>query len=294
MKLDTIDQRMEFVGDLIEEAFIFQGSLDISNADEDHDWCAAAIVIDDLNALETMMEAEKIFVLTVGGLRDPRYANRDNQEIYSDIFGEGFDRFIFELLMGRLSHAFNILDDWGFRTERGVKFRENFCEKIDALMDKYANNYGIFATNDDDVQKIDTADDRLEVVKKLLDRAQKIRIALQSYNERTDIGDVAILISMAEKLDSLRNLIQIEVLWGQMFDETLALNAIDYNTRSKCHDITSKKFHVFLCDILIPTLDKTASLTDADLRDRRLMHFQKNARKTLSDFISVYKEIIRP
>ena len=293
MKLDTIDQRMEFVGDLIEQAFIFQGSLDFSDNDEDNDWGGASVVIDDLSAAETMMAAEKIFVLTIGRLREPRDVDPDMQEIFTNIFGAGFDNFIFEILLGRLNHAVNILDDWNFRTKRGVKFKEKFSKKIDALIDKYENSYTIFPKGNDK-PKLKTAADRLEVVSDLLARAKKLEAIYQRDNEYRKYSDVMTLTAMAGKLEAVRNLIQSELFWEQALADTKKITGVDKDVREKFIAAISDKFYSFMRMVLIPQVETATFFFDNEFYDRRLRHFQKSFSKILSDLLDAYQKIARP
>ncbi len=163
MELDTTEQRQRSVGFLIKEAFAFQETMDTEDKDEDNDWCGASVVLDDLAAVEEMMNAEIIFRDTLAKISSPRLDHLAEKEDYASAFEDGFDNFISDILLSRLYHAADILNDWGFRTERGQNFQENFSDKLAELIAVY-ENFDELLTEAEDTFEIDTPDARLKVV----------------------------------------------------------------------------------------------------------------------------------
>jgi len=111
VKLDTAEQRQRSVSSLIEKAFAFQETMNIEDKDEDNDWCGASVVLDDLAAVEEMMNAEMIFRDTFAKISSPRLDNFVDKEEYASAFEDGFDNFISDILLSRLYHADGILND---------------------------------------------------------------------------------------------------------------------------------------------------------------------------------------
>ena len=141
MELETAEQRRKFVGDLIDRALKFMDDMNTENKDEDNDWGGASVVLDDLAAVETMIETEQIFIDTLAELENPIHSDHDGQELFARTFEDGFDEFIQNILLRRLNHAATILDEWGFRTKRGVEFKDDFYDKIDTLIELYQELY---------------------------------------------------------------------------------------------------------------------------------------------------------
>ena len=139
MELSTADRRHEFVGKMIEAAFKFMDSMDTEDSDEDMDWGGAEVVTDDLLAVEKMIEAEQIFLDTLAKMES--VPDRCESAKCALIFKDGLDEFVQNILLGRLNHAAKILDEWGFRSERGIKFKDDFYDKIDSLIEIYQQYY---------------------------------------------------------------------------------------------------------------------------------------------------------
>ena len=136
---DTIEKRYKFVGDMVEQALAFMAEMNTEDKDEDNDWGGASIVTDDLIAVEMMIEAEDIFIDTLSKLESIN--ERCEAPLFALLYEDGVDEFVQNVLLGRLNHAAKILDEWGFRTERGIKFKEDFYDKIDLLIAIYQSYY---------------------------------------------------------------------------------------------------------------------------------------------------------
>jgi len=142
MKLETFDQRFDFVKEMIDEGFAFQES--VADLEDDNDWAGAMITIENLAAVEDMICTEEIFIDTFNDMGHIRTINRDEQEEFIGIFMyKGLNSFNETILLPRLRHTLEVLENWGFITERGIKFKDNFCEKLNALIKKYDGLYDI-------------------------------------------------------------------------------------------------------------------------------------------------------
>lgn len=139
MELSTADRRLKFVGDMITAAFKFMDNMNIEDKDEDNDWGGAEVIKDDLIAVEKMIEAEQIFLDTLAKLEN--LPDRCENTKGAICFKDGVDEFVQNILLGRLNHAAKILDDWDFRTEGGIRFKDDFYDKIDSLIEIYQQNY---------------------------------------------------------------------------------------------------------------------------------------------------------
>lgn len=139
MELATAEQRREFVDKMITDAFKFMDDADNEDSDEDNDWGGAEVITDDLIAAEKMIEAEQIFLDTLRKLES--VPGRCESAKCILLFEDGLDEFVQNILLGRLNHAAKILDEWDFRTERGLKFKDDFYDKIDSLIEIYQQYY---------------------------------------------------------------------------------------------------------------------------------------------------------
>lgn len=139
MELATAEQRREFVDKMISDAFKFMDDADNEDPDEDNDWGGAEVVTDDLTAAEKMIEAEQIFLDTLSKLE--RVPKRCESAKCALLFKDALDEFVQNILLGRLNHAAKILDEWNFRTERGIKFKDALYKKIDTLIEVYQQCY---------------------------------------------------------------------------------------------------------------------------------------------------------
>ena len=293
MKLDTAECRSKYVDTLIDEAFKFQASVDSDDNDEDNDWGGAKVILDDLIAVEKMIDAEQIFIDTLAKLKSPLLNDRDGQEKFVAAFADGFDNFISNILLDRLYHAVNILNDWGFRTDKGVKFKNDFCEKLAPLVDVYENFDDLIPSAKEDTEmKIDTPEERLAVVTKLFDRAAKLSDAFKRDADRVAFGDVLGLMALMEKLTAIQDVIRTEDLWEQTFAAMEKIEGVDETTRGKFVSAAVGNVYVFMRTILMQRIEAAINFADNDFGDRRLVRFQKDFRATLTALLEVYEDIV--
>ena len=291
MKLDTTEQRQSSVGSLIARAFAFQETMNTEDNDEDHDWCGASVVLDDLAAAEEMMNAEMIFRDTLAKISSPRHDNFVDKEAYASAFEDGFDSFISDILLSRLYHAADILNDWGFRTEGGKKFQEEFSKELSALIDVY-ENFDELLTESDDTFDIDTPDARLKVVMNLFNRAKKIDDAFRRDADRLNPGDVIGLVALMERLTALQDLIHTESLWEEAFANMHKVSGVSEDVREKFIAASSHSVFVFVRMILMQRIELAIRFAQNDFSDRRLVKFQKDFRETLQEILEVYEGIV--
>lgn len=292
MKLDNTDNRRTYVDTLIEKAFEFQASVNSDDKDEDNDWGGAQVILDDLSAVDKMIEAEQIFIDTLAKLKSPLLNDRDGQEKFVNAFTDGFDNFISNVLLDRLYHAVNILNEWGFRTDKGVKFRDDLCEKLAPLVDVYENFDNLIPPGEDSERKIDTPEERLAVVTKLFHRAAKIDDAFKRDADRTSFGDVLGVMALMEKLTAIQDAIRTEVLWEQTLAAMENIKDVDEKTRGKFVSAAVGNVYVFMRTILMQRIEFAIKFAENDFSDRRLVRFQKNFRATLTELLEVYEDIV--
>ena len=147
MNLDTLDKRYELVKEMLDKAFIINrelSELSEGNKDYDNDWAGVEITLDNLTAIKEMMCVEEIFLDAFDEMQEVRTADRDEKESFIGIFYlDGLNVFNQEVLMPRLKHAKENLDSWGFCTEEGKEFYEEFSAKFNALIKKYDGLYDV-------------------------------------------------------------------------------------------------------------------------------------------------------
>lgn len=292
MKLDTTDSRRTYVDTLIEKAFEFQASVNSDDKDEDNDWGGAQVILDDLSAVDKMIEAEQIFIDTLAKLKSPLLNDRDGQEKFVNAFADGFDNFISNVLLDRLYHAANILNDWGFRTDKGNKFKDDFCEKLAPLVDVYENFDNLIPSGEDSEQKIDTPEERLAVVTKLFNRASKLSDSFKRDGDRVSFGDVLGVMALMEKLTAIQDAIRTEALWEQTFAAMENIKDVDEKTRGKFVSAAVGNVYVFMRTILMQRIEFAIKFAENDFKDRRLVKFQKDFRDTLTELLEVYEDIV--
>lgn len=292
MQLNTTEQRRHSVEILIEEAIAFQETMDIEDKDEDNDWCGASVVIDDLTAVEEMMNAEIIFRDTLAKISSPHHYNSVDKEAYAAAFADGYDSFICDILLSRLYHAADILDDWGFRTEGGQKFQEDFSEKLAALIDVY-ENFDDLLTEADETLENDTPEERLAVVTKLFHRASKISDVFKRKEDRVSFGDVLGLMALMEKLTAIQDVIRTEALWEQTFADMENIKDVSEDVREKFFSTVAGNGYVFIRTVLMQRMETAVSFANNDFNDRQLMKFQKDFRETLSGMCEKYRQIYK-
>lgn len=140
MKLDTVEQRCKFVSFLTTEAREFM--LLAREFEDDYDWAGAKFAYDDLEAIEKTVRAEEFFVQTFCDLYTFPTSNRKEKDRLLDIFYcNGVLIFIQEVLLPKLEYLLKVLDEWGFRTEEGVEFKDFICKRLEKLIKKYLDLY---------------------------------------------------------------------------------------------------------------------------------------------------------
>ncbi|MBR4151993.1 MAG: hypothetical protein IKT98_03465 [Selenomonadaceae bacterium] len=140
MDLSTLDKRYELVKDMIDKAFEFQD--EVSELEDDNDWAGVAVTLDNLAAIEGMICEEETFLNAFEEMQAVRMSDRDDKETYlSILYLDGLVEFSRTILLPRLQKALDTLNDWGFRTEGGKKFQEDFSVKLDALIKEYYSLY---------------------------------------------------------------------------------------------------------------------------------------------------------
>lgn len=291
MKLDTTEQRQRSVGSLIEKAFAFQATMDTEDKDEDNDWCGASVVLDDLAAVEEMMNAEMIFRDTLAKISSPRRDFVDKEE-YASAFEDGFDNFISDILLSRLYHAADILNDWGFKTAGGKKFQDEFSNSLAELIDVY-ENFDELLTEADDTFDIDTPDARLKVITNLFNRAVKINDAFKRNADRVNPGDIVGLVALMEKLTALQDLIHTESLWEEAFANMHKVGGVSEDVREKFVSVATHSVFVFVRMILMQRIELAIRFAQNDFSDRRLMKFQKDFHATLNGMSDKYRQIYK-
>ena len=292
MKLDTTDQRRALLSDLVDKALKFMDEMNTEDYDEDMDWGGAEVVMNDLSAVEGMIDAEQIFIDTLAKLKSPLLNDRDGQEKFVNTFADGFDNFISNILLDRLYHAVNILNDWGFHTEKGIKFKDDLCEKLAPLVDVYENFDSLIPSGEEPEMKLDTPEERLAFVTNLFDCGAKIDDAFRRNFNRINFGDVLGLIALMEKLTAIQDLIQSEKLLEQILVDMNNIKDVDERTRGKFLLAAGGNIHVFRQTLLMQRIESAIDFADNDFGDRRLVKFQKDFRETLTKLLKFYEDIV--
>lgn len=140
MEVETLDQRYDLLKEMIDEAFAFEES--VADLEDDNDWAGAMTTAENLAAVEEMICTEEIFLDAFEDMGRVRTRDRDDKENFMAIFYlDGLGVFNEAILLPRLKHTLKVLEDWSFRTERGIEFEKNLSEKLNALIKKYDNLY---------------------------------------------------------------------------------------------------------------------------------------------------------
>ena len=142
MKLNTPDERYEYVKKMADETFKFEES--VSDFEDDNDWAGAVNLLDDLSALEDMILAEEIFLDAFDEMGKVRTRDHDEQEsLIGILYMDGLNVFNENVLLPRLRYAVKTFDEWGFRTKEGIAFHKKFSKKLHALLKKYDGLYDV-------------------------------------------------------------------------------------------------------------------------------------------------------
>ena len=142
MKLDTVEQRHDFIDDMVRKAFEFEDSL-IHDPEHGDDWAGAMSTVEHLVTIEEFIRTEQIFLNTFAEMEDVPTRDINNKEIFLSIVDDSLVHFIDTVLLRRVEFAFDHLSDWDFVTAGGVKFKKTFCRKLDKLIKAYQDIYDL-------------------------------------------------------------------------------------------------------------------------------------------------------
>lgn len=136
LNLDELDDRYELVKEMIDKAFELEEI--VADLEDDNDWGGVMTTLENLSAVEDMICAEEIFLDALDEMREVKTYERDEKETFlSIVFLDGLNAFYNTVLLPRLNHTLKNLNEWGFRTEGGIKLQKEFSEKLDALIKEY-------------------------------------------------------------------------------------------------------------------------------------------------------------
>lgn len=138
--------------------------------------------------------------------------------------------------------------------------------------------------------KLDTSKDRLNVVKKLFNRAIKINDAFRQSGQYT-FGDVLGVMAMMEKLNALEDNIKTEMILEDALDGVYKIKDESAETKEKFVAIFAGQTWLFLKKVLAIRIDYMISFANNDFNDRKLMKFQKDFRETMIEMREAYAEI---
>lgn len=142
MKLDTVEQRHDFIDEMIRKAFEFEESL-INDSEHGSDWGGAMSTVENLVTIEEMIRTERIFLDTFAEMEDVRTRDGESKEIFLSLVDDSLIHFVDTILLRRIEFAFDHLSDWDFVTEGGIKFKKTFCKKLDKLIKAYQDIYDL-------------------------------------------------------------------------------------------------------------------------------------------------------
>lgn len=142
MKLETVEQRHKFIDDMVKKAFVFEESL-IHDSEHSDDWAGAMSTVENLVTIEEFIRTEEIFLDTFGAMEGIRTHDESGKEIALSIVNDSLIEFIDTILLRRIEFTHDQLNDWDFVTEGGVKFKKNFCRKLNTLIKTYQDIYDL-------------------------------------------------------------------------------------------------------------------------------------------------------
>ena len=142
MKLETVEQRHDFIDEMVRKAFEFEESL-IHDPDHSDDWAGAMSTVENLVTIEEMVRTEKIFLDAFDEMTEIPTRDNDGKEIFLSIVDDSLIFFVDTILLRRIEFAFDHLSDWDFATAGGAKFKKTFCKKLDALIKAYQDRYDL-------------------------------------------------------------------------------------------------------------------------------------------------------
>lgn len=136
MNLNTLDERYDFIKEMIDKAFEFEES--VADLEDDNDWSGMMTTLENLAAIEDMICAEEVFLDALDEMGNVKTYERDEKEIFMGIvYSDGLNFFCETILLPRLNHTLKTLNEWGFKTEIGIEFQKEISKKIDSLIKKY-------------------------------------------------------------------------------------------------------------------------------------------------------------
>ena len=142
MKLETLEQRHDFIEEMLKKGFEFEESL-IHDPNHGSDWGGVMSTLENLRAIEEFIRTEQIFLDTFGAMEGIRTRDESSKEIALNIVNDSLIEFIDTILLHRIEFAFDHLSDWDFVTAGGGKFQKTFCKKLDALIKAYQDIYDL-------------------------------------------------------------------------------------------------------------------------------------------------------
>lgn len=142
MKLETVEQRHDFIDEMVRKAFEFEESL-IHDPEHGDDWAGAMSTVENLVTIEEMIRTEQILLYTFAEMEEVTTRDGESKEIFLSIVDDSLVHFIDTILLRRIEFAFDHLSDWDFVTAGGGKFQKTFCKKLDALIKAYQDIYDL-------------------------------------------------------------------------------------------------------------------------------------------------------
>ena len=142
MKLEDVEQRYNFIEDMVKKAFKFEESL-IHDSEHSDDWLGAMNTVENLVTIEEFIRTEAIFLDTFGAMERIRTHDESGKELALIIVNNSLIEFIDTILLRKIESAHDRLNDWDFVTEGGVKFKKNFCRKLNTLIKTYQDLYDL-------------------------------------------------------------------------------------------------------------------------------------------------------
>ena len=141
MKLDTPHDRRKFINTMWKRAFDFQESL-IHDKENGDDWLGAINAVDNLATIDEFIITEDIFYCMLDDIGEV-YSKRGSNQVYQDIVHNNLVHFVDTILLRRIEHTLEFIEDWDFKLERGQKLRKYLCDRLEKLINKYQDIYDL-------------------------------------------------------------------------------------------------------------------------------------------------------
>ena len=142
MKLDTAEQRHEFIAEMVSKAFEIEESL-VHDSEHQADWAGAMENVENCVRLEEFIRTEQIFLDTLGEMESLNTDDDEGKKIFLNIANEGLTEFIDAIILSELDLACVQLARWEFATKNGANLKKTFCRKFDTLFAIYKNLYDL-------------------------------------------------------------------------------------------------------------------------------------------------------